>query len=203
MKHPWKYYLIMLMIIFLDQALKIYAHYAIYIEKGEEIKLLGNLLKLTYTLNPGMAFGITLGFKYGKLVLTTTRIIASGLILHHIVHHIRNKCTSSSWIWGWIFVLGGAIGNSIDSVCYGIFFNNAPHNSPIKWGYGQVIDMIHVDIWEGILPKWVPFWGGHSVYCLPVFNLADVAIFLGLLIVLIIKEPHPPVADTNNNGEVT
>ena len=209
MKNSWKYYLTILIVILLDQALKLYAHFKIYALEVPPISLLGDLLKLTYILNSGMAFGISLGFKYGKLLLTTIRIIASGLILRHIIQLIRTKEVVTWWIWGWSLVLGGAIGNSIDSMFYGIFFNNAPHDAPTAWGNGQVIDMIHVDIWTGTLPKWFPLLGGEPIYCLPVFNLADVAIFLGLIIVLIIKGPHHPtieittIAQNDKNGSIT
>jgi signal peptidase II len=46
--------------------------------------------------------------------------------------------------------------------------------------------MFFFDFWEGILPTWIPFWGG-SYYSTPIFNFADAAIFCGVVIILLFQ----------------
>ena len=148
------------------------------------IPLMGSSLKLCYVLNPGMAFGIQFYPPYGKLLLTLGRILITYAIIRHIekLRRERPLSTRSSRAWTWI--LGGAVGNSIDSIFYGVLLENAPHDAPIAWGHGQVIDMIHLDLWRGQLPTWVPFMKECNVHLFPIFNLADVAILVGMLMIL-------------------
>lgn len=194
MKQFVKYFSIVLLIILADQAFKLWVHAHMTMGTDGQINLLGNVLKLTYTLNSGMAFSIHLGFKYGKLLITMFRALASLYILGYIIQSIRRNAPVA-WICGWALVLGGAIGNSIDSIFYGVYLNNAPTDAPMKWLYGQVIDMLHIDLWSGVMPSWVPIWGNYYVYCLPVFNIADIAVSAGLVVILYLF--HPP-ADTNH-----
>ena len=75
-----------MVVIFLDQASKLWVHCNMEIGYLGAIKLVGNWLKIHYTLNPGMAFGIQFGFKYGKLLLTLGRIAATCVIGRYIGH---------------------------------------------------------------------------------------------------------------------
>jgi signal peptidase II len=85
-------------------------------------------------------------------------------------------------------ILGGAIGNVIDSTFYGVLLNNAPLDSPYKWFHGQVIDMLFFPIFDFYWPQWVPIWGGDNfVFFSPVFNIADSSIFLGVVSILIFQ----------------
>lgn len=187
MKQFIKCFAIVLLIIFADQASKLWVYSNMKMGPDGQIHVLGDIVKLTYLLNPGMACSMHLDFKYGKLLITTLRIGASLSIMGYIIHFLRTNLPTR-WIWGWILILGGAIGNSIDSIFYGVYLDNAPVNAPMKWFYGQVIDMIHVDLWSGMMPSWLPIWGGNYVFCLPVFNIADVAISIGLLIVVYLSK---------------
>ena len=85
-------------------------------------------------------------------------------------------------------ILGGAVGNVIDSTFYGVFLDNAPPEAPLSWFYGQVIDMFYVDIWEGRLPDWIPGIGGDYMSLWPVFNIADSSIFVGVFTILIFQK---------------
>lgn len=149
-----------------------------------EISLLGDWFKLHYILNKGMAFGMSLGSTYGKLFLTLFRLAAIGGIAYLLIYISRNNY-ATGLAWCIALILGGAIGNLVDSIFYGAWLQNAPYNAITPWFHGQVIDMIYLDFWEGYLPSWIPLWGGKKVAFLPIFNLADVAIFIGVLFILI------------------
>jgi signal peptidase II len=185
MKSNYRYFLLSLLIIFLDQLIKISVHF--FMEPGYfgQIELIGPYVKLHYTLNPGMAFGMQLGSEYGKLILTLFRIVAM-FAIGYFLYQLTTKNNKPLLLTSVALVLGGAVGNLIDSVFYGIWFDNAPVESPMRLFHGQVIDMFFFDFWEGILPTWIPVWGG-SYYSTPIFNFADAAIFCGVVIILLFQ----------------
>jgi signal peptidase II len=181
----YRYFLLSILIIALDQGIKMAVH--TWMEPGYfgQISLIGDLFKLHYTLNPGMAFGIQIGSIWGKLILTTFRIVAMFGIGYYL-HSLTVKNNHAGLLVSVSLILGGAIGNLIDSVFYGIWFNNAPAEAPMRWFHGQVIDMFFVDIYEGMLPSWIPLMGG-SYYSTPIFNFADAAIFCGVMAILLFQ----------------
>ncbi len=179
----WKYYLVALAVILVDQAVKLIVHYNMEMGLPGEIHLIGDWLKLHYTLNPGMAFGVELGSDYGKLILTLFRLVAMFGIGYYLYYLVKHKAPQGL-IWCISLILGGAIGNLIDSTFYGVWFDNAPYGATTPWFHGQVIDMFYVDIWEGIIPNWVPIMGGRPMSLWPIFNVADSAIFVGVLFIL-------------------
>ena len=174
MKHPaTKYFLISLVIILIDQVVKMLVHTNMQMGSQGQILIVGELFKLHYLTNPGMAFGMRLDFEYGKLILTLFRIgamFAIGYYLFSLVKKEANKglliCIS--------LILGGAIGNLIDSVFYGVLLDNAPFDAPTPWFHGQVVDMFIFNFGEG---------GPSS----PIFNIADVAISVGIISILIFQ----------------
>ncbi|WP_242926288.1 lipoprotein signal peptidase [Pontibacter vulgaris] len=179
----WKFYLLSLVVILIDQAVKLIVHYNMEMGLPGEIHVIGDFFKLHYTLNPGMAFGVELGSDYGKLILTLFRLVAMfgiGYYLYYLVKHHAPK----GLIWCIALILGGAIGNLVDSTFYGVWFDNALYGSSTPWFHGQVIDMFYLDIWEGIIPHWVPILGGKPMSLWPIFNVADAAIFIGVLLIL-------------------
>ena len=178
----YRYFLLSILIIALDQGIKIAVH--TWMEPGYfgQIPLIGDFFKLHYTLNPGMAFGIQIGSIWGKLMLTSFRIVAMFGIGYYW-HSLTVKNSPTGLLVSVALILGGAIGNLIDSVFYGVWFNNAPAGAPMSWFHGQVIDMFFADFYEGTLPSWIPLWGG-SYYSTPIFNFADAAIFCGVMAIL-------------------
>lgn len=179
-----KYFSVTGAVILVDQAVKLLVHYYMDYGLAGEIKVLGNLFKLHYTLNPGMAFGLEIGAANGKLMLTLFRLVAVAGIAWYLADLIK-KNSHRGYIVCIALILGGAIGNLIDSIFYGVLLDNAPADASTPWFHGQVIDMFYVDLWEGVLPDWLPLAGGQYYSFWPIFNVADAAIFCGIAAIII------------------
>ncbi|GAB5525253.1 MAG: lipoprotein signal peptidase [Roseivirga sp.] len=182
-----KYFLLTLGMILIDQAVKIWVHYNIVLGPSGEVKVFGDWFKLHYILNEGMAFGIRFGFEYGKLGLTLFRIVAMVFISIYL-YRMAKKGMHSGLLWSIALILGGAIGNVIDSTFYGVLFNNAPYDAVTPWFHGKVIDMFYLDVWEGTVADWVPIWGGEQLALWPIFNVADASIFAGVALILLFQK---------------
>ncbi len=182
------YYLLALFMIILDQAIKLSVHF--FMEPGfyGEIPLIGDLFKLHYTLNPGMAFGMKFGIVYDKLLLSLFRIIAT-ILIGYGIYYFTQKGAKRGLLISISLILGGAIGNLIDSIFYGVWLNNAPFDSISPWLHGQVIDMFFFDFYQGYLPDWIPIFGG-SYYSTPIFNFADASIFCGVVNLIIFQKKY-------------
>ena len=186
-RSPYKYFWLTFLLIAIDQSIK-YAihHYLVY--EGNEISVFGHWFKLHYVLNRGMAFGMELSFVpggYGKIVLSLFRLVAMVGIGIYLVR-LASKKAHEGLLWSIAAILGGAIGNVIDSTFYGKLLGNQPAGSPTPWFHGQVIDMFFFDPYQGWIPDWVPLWGG-SWYSTPIFNFADASIFCGVVSILIFQ----------------
>ncbi|WP_080237211.1 lipoprotein signal peptidase [Spirosoma rigui] len=195
-KNPFKFFVLALFLIALDQGVKLAVHHYMTPGFAGQIKVVGDWLKLHYVLNPGMAFGMQLGYEYGKLLLSVFRLFAMVGIGYYLVY-LAHRGAPNGLLWAMAMILAGAVGNVIDSTFYGVFLNNAPYGSPTPWFHGQVIDMIFVDVWEGFIPEWVPVWGGQY-YSTPIFNIADSCIFIGVCVILFFQRrffSEPPIDD--------
>jgi signal peptidase II len=184
-KSPYKFLFLTLILIVIDQAIKLWMFYDVVPNHYGEIDLIPDFFKLHYVENKGMAFGMELGGDYGKLILTTFRLGAMVGICWYLVH-LAQKNAHSGLLWSIAAVLGGAIGNVIDSTFYGVFLKNAPLGVSTPWFHGQVIDMFYAYGLDGQYPDWIPFLGGEY-NTMPIFNFADACIFCGVVSILIFQ----------------
>ena len=161
------------LIILVDQVTKLLVYFTMY--RGESIPVLGDWLRLTYTLNPGMAFGIT----FGPPGLITIFAIAATILILFYIFHVRNGY--APYRYSLALILGGAFGNIIDRVFYAKLFGYG------ELFTGQVIDFIHVNLWRGYIPESVPLLGGTYAALFPIWNVADMAIVIGVVGILVFQ----------------
>jgi signal peptidase II len=177
-----RYFILALVIIVIDQVSKLLVYNYMYLH--QEINVIGEWFRLHYLLNPGMAFGIRWNNEFGKLALTAFRIAAMFGIGYYL-WKMAQKNTHPGFLWCMALILGGAVGNVIDSIFYGVVLNNHPQGSPTPWFHGQVIDMLFFPIFDLYWPAWVPVIGGdYFLFFSPVFNIADSSIFVGVVVIL-------------------
>ena len=135
--------------------------------EGQRISVIGNFFRITFIENPGMAFGFDPGINF-KLWISIFSILASiGLIAY--IYHVRKQ--SMVLKLALAFILGGAIGNLIDRLFYGIFYGYAP------LFYGHVVDFLDFDFFHFTL-------FGRTFDRWPIFNIADAAVTIGVVMLL-------------------
>lgn len=198
-------------ILVVDQIVKILVKTNMQI--GEDIPLIGEWCRLHFIENAGFAFGTQFGGTIGKFFLTGIRLVASCVIVWYIARMIK-KGTRTSLVVTFTLILAGAVGNLIDSCFYGLIFN-APYYEvatlfPPEGGYaplfqGRVVDMFYFPLFEFDWPKWVPFVGGdHFEFFNAIFNVADSAVTIGvvmLLVELFFIEPKYSKSEKTEEGE--
>jgi len=144
---------------------------------GSSRPIFGNILRLTYIENPGMAFGIDIG---GKIFFSLFSILASLGILFYMY---KARHENLAFRISLAMILGGAIGNLIDRVFYGLLF----HEGPLF--YGRVVDFIDADFFT------LNFFGYH-LSRFPVFNLADASVTCGVILMIF---SHRRTAETGTS----
>jgi len=161
---------------------------------GQEIILFPNWGIIHFTENNGMAFGMELEGSFGKLLLSSFRVLAItglGYYLFWLVKHNEKR----GYIYCISLVFAGALGNLIDSAFYGIIFNDSYNEVatmfPKEGGYapflfGKVVDMFYFPMLHGNFPTWLPIWGGEDfLFFRPVFNFADFSISCGVALIIL------------------
>lgn len=164
---------------------------------GEEINVLGNWFIIHFIENNGMAFGMEFAGETGKVILTVFRIIAVAALGWYIKHLIHKKA-GFGLIACISLIFTGALGNILDSVFYGVIFSESTYYNvatlmPEGGGYagflhGKVVDMFYFPVFQTYYPDWVPFLGGKDfIFFRPVFNIADSAITIGVLSLILFQ----------------
>lgn len=198
MKGYTKPFFAIILILLTDQLLKIWVKTNMTL--GQEFRLLGKFFIIHFTENNGMAFGMEFGGETGKLALTLFRIFAVCGIGYGVIYLIKKKY-HRGLIMNVSLIFAGALGNIIDSTFYGVFFNEStpywPSKVfPIEGGYaslfhGKVVDMFYFPILQGVFPQWFPLWSGQQfIFFRPVFNVADAAISVGVIFILLSQKRY-------------
>lgn len=188
---------IIIIILLIDQISKIYIKTNFML--GEEVDVLG-WFRILFIENEGMAWGAKIPGQHGKLILTLFRLVAIVGIGYWLWDSVRKKSPKILTV-SIALIFAGAVGNIIDSLFYGIIFNDSigqtatlfaeePYGEFLK---GKVVDMLYFPMYNDILPEWIPIWGGERfVFFEPVFNIADTAISTGFgLLVVFNKRAFP------------
>ena len=180
---------IIFIVLLLDQALKVWVKTNLML--GQEIVFFDWFI-LHFTENKGMAFGLEFGGDIGKYILSIFRIIAIIGIAYYWNNLIKQK-VGKGIVFSISLILAGAIGNMIDSAFYGLIFDHSYGRvaSLFENGYagllqGKVVDMFYFPIVNTHFPEWLPLIGGnHFIFFRPVFNIADAAISIGVINLLL------------------
>ncbi|GGI56511.1 lipoprotein signal peptidase [Winogradskyella haliclonae] len=193
--------LIIIIILLIDQISKLYIK--MNFQLGEDLEIF-SWFRISFIENDGMAWGTKLSDifsfitdKSAKLILTIFRILAVTGIGYWLYDVIKKQKTKTL-IFAISLIFAGALGNIIDSVFYGVFFSDSYGQVatflPEEGGYsglfyGKVVDMLNFPLYNGILPDWLPFFGGKQFsFFDPVFNVADVAISTGIGILIVFNK---------------
>jgi signal peptidase II len=180
--------LAVVVLLLVDQTVKIWIKTHLQLYQSIDVF---SWFKISFTENPGMAFGIEL---VDTSILTVFRLTVVCILGYFIF-----KLIKTNYKFGYILclscILAGALGNIIDSVFYGVIFDGSYGQvatfMPAEGGYstffnGKVVDMLYFPLVDIVLPEWMPFWGGAEfIFFRPIFNIADSCICVSIFVLLI------------------
>ena len=186
--------LLVFLVLFLDQASKIYIKTHFFYQETYTVL---SWFNFTFIENKGMAWGTEIPGEYGKLMLTLFRLLVVPLIGYWLWDSIRTN-KSKFLLVAISLIFAGALGNIIDSVFYGVIFNETTglqvatlfaQDNYGTWFHGNVVDMFDFPIYEGQFPTWFPVWGGEPFrFFNAIFNVADFAISTGVGILIVFNK---------------
>ncbi|MFZ4583248.1 MAG: lipoprotein signal peptidase [Paludibacter sp.] len=171
--------LLIALVLIIDQASKIFIK--LNFALGEHVEVF-SWFQIFFVENNGMAFGMEI---IGKLFLTLFRIVAVGGLMYFIYRLIKQNA-SQGYILAISLLLAGASGNIFDSIFYGLLFSDsygmAATFLPETGGYatlfhGKVVDMLYFPLIKNS--------AGETLFFSPVFNIADSAISVAVVIILL------------------
>ena len=203
-----KAFFIVFLILLIDQCVKLYIKTHFYL--GESIHVFGlEWFQIYFVENEGAAWGARLPGEYGKLILSVFRLIIAPLIGYWLYKSVKENAPKLLTI-SIALILAGAVGNIIDSLFYGVLFDESssitrniasflPDNGGYaKPLYGNVVDMLYFPfIKNATFPEWLPFIGGGTfTFFNAIFNIADMAISTGVGILLVFnKKVFPKIEE--------
>lgn len=195
----FKAYFLIVLILLVDQVSKIYIKTNFIL--GEEVHVF-DWFQIHFIENEGMAWGTKIPGAYGKLILTVFRLFAVTGIGYWLWDAVERKKSSNYLIVSIALILAGAFGNIIDSVFYGVIFDDSHQqlatlfsDTPYgTWLNGKVVDMFYFPfIKDYPMPEWVPYLGGRNfTFFNAIFNVADVAISTGVGILIVFNKKAFP-----------
>ncbi len=154
--------------------------------EGEKIPVIGNFFRITFIENPGMAFGFDPGINFKFWISIFSLAASVGLIIY--IYIVRNRRFSLRLALA--FILGGAVGNLIDRMFYGVFYGYAPVF------YGRVVDFFDVDFFDFSI-------FGRSYDRWPIFNIADAAVTIGVFILILFYKKNTEESGMIESFETT
>jgi len=188
--------LIIALIIIADQTLKIWikTHYTF----GEVMRIGGfNWAKLYFIENKGMAWGWEFGGDWGKMILTLFRLAAVIFGTWYLAKIVKQQYHRGFIICASL-IYAGALGNLLDSMFYGLIFEESTYAHVAKifppHGYagflhGRVVDMLYFPMVDSTFPKWFPVFGGEKFeFFSPIFNIADASISAGVITLFVFQK---------------
>jgi signal peptidase II len=213
--------LLVAVVILIDQVLKVWIKTSF--PYGHVMNMLGQKWAQLYFIeNPGMAWGMELGGNWGKLILTLFRLVAVTFGSWYLFKIVRDKEHTRGFVVCAALIYAGALGNLIDSMFYGLIFEESTYMQVAKFvspgkGYGgllhgKVVDMLYFPMVRSTFPGWLPFLGGKEFeFFSPIFNIADASISVGVLTLLAFQkrflhkkeqeEQVQPIEDTISTEE--
>ncbi len=188
---------LILLVVIADQLLKIYVKTHFHI--NESYVMIPDWARLHFVENEGMAYGWKFGGDAGKLLLTLFRLLAVLFGVWYLNSIIKKKY-HPGYIVCASLIFAGALGNLIDSMFYGMLFEESipgsmqvarmfPEKGYAGFLHGKVVDMFYFPMITGHFPSWVPLWGGEDFeFFRPIFNLADASISTGVFILIFFQK---------------
>ena len=202
---------LIILILLIDQISKIYikTHFEL-----QDSVIVFEWFKIYFIENDGMAWGTKISDfvsfiddRTAKVVLTLFRVVAI-FGIGYWLYDVTKKKSPKVLILAIALIFAGALGNIIDSVFYGVLFSDSMGQVatflPETGGYdallhGKVVDMLYFPLWKGDLPNWMPFYGGeHFIFFNPVFNIADMAISTGFIMLIVFNKKAFPKTESKD-----